>query len=110
MHRHLSDAVHFLRLWQTDSFQDSWRNVGAMSELAAHSAFVLDAFRPANHHRVADAAEMRRDLLPPLKWCIPCPRPCRGVVRVHVGAAPFIQAPIRLDRFYLLVSSERNAV
>ena len=81
-----------------------------MSELAAHSALLLDAVRPANHHRVADAAEMRSNLLSPFKRCVACPRPRCGVMRIHFGTAPFIEPAVRLDRFQLLVNGKRDAV
>src|SRR6059058_884026 len=46
MHRHLCDAVNFLRLRQAGGFQNGWRDVGTVSELAAQTAFLLNAFGP----------------------------------------------------------------
>jgi hypothetical protein len=58
VHGHLRDAVDFLWLWQTRSFQDCRCDVGAMSELTSETAFVLDAFGPANDHWITNATEM----------------------------------------------------
>src|SRR5215472_1814551 len=99
MHRHLCDAVDFLWLWQACGFQDSWSDVSAVSELAAQSAFVLNALLPANDHRVTNTAEVRGHLLSPLKWRVPRQRPCCGAMRIHVRSAPFFETTISFDRF-----------
>src|SRR5438093_11532467 len=99
MHRHLCDAVELLWLRQAGSFQDGWSDVGAVSELAAQASFVLDAFWPANDHRVANAAEVRSYLLSPLERRVSRPSPPCGIVRSHVWPIPFLQAALGFNRF-----------
>src|ERR1041384_3464888 len=99
MHRHLCDAVDFLWLRQSGSFQDSWCDVRAVSELVTQSAFVLDALWPANDHRVTNAAEMRSHLFSPFEWGVPRPCPCCCVMRIHVRSAPFFEATVSLNGF-----------
>src|SRR5882724_7308072 len=103
MHRHLSDTIDLHWLRQAGSFKNSRCDIRAMSELATHTTLVFNAFRPRDHHWVTNAAESRRHLLPPLKRCVASPRPCRGVMRIHVGAAPFFEPAIGFDSFQLLV-------
>src|SRR5207247_1150359 len=99
VHRHLRDAIDFLRLRHANSFQNGWCNVSTMSELTAQAAFVLNAFWPGNDHWVTNAAEMGGHLLSPLKGRVPCPRPRRCIVRIQVGPPPFLQAAVSFDRF-----------
>jgi hypothetical protein len=66
--RLLRHAVHLTWFRNPCDFEDSRRDVDAMVELRAHAAAVGDTFWPGHHEAVARPAEMRRDLLHPLKW------------------------------------------
>src|SRR5437870_1367961 len=110
MHWHLADTVDFLRLRQAGSFQNCRSDVRAVSELAAQTAFVLNAFWPADDHWVANAPEVRGHLLSPFERRVPGPRPRCRVMRIHIRAAPFFETAISFDCFYLLLSAHRIAV
>src|SRR4029077_19840137 len=110
MHRHLRDTIDLLWLRQAGSFENSRCDICAMSELAAHTAFVLNTLWPRDHHGVTNAAQSRCHLLSPLKRCIasPCPRRC--VMGSHVGSTPFFETAVGFDGFQLLIGRQRDAV
>ena len=75
LNRLLLYAVEFGRCGDVSSFQDCGHKIDHMVELSSSPAFVLDARRPGNDHRIARATEMRGDLFAPLEWGVhgPCP-------------------------------------
>src|SRR5215218_4153101 len=110
MHRHLSDTIDLLWLRHADRFKNSRCYICAMSELTAHTAFILNSFWPRDHHWVANAAESGGHLLPPLKRCVASPRPRCCVMRSHIRSAPFFETAVRFNGFQLLIGGERDAV
>ena len=57
-------------------------------------------------HRVASAAEVRGDLLAPLKRRVARPRPGAGEVRLIVRPAPGVDAAVRVDQLELLLGRQ----
>ena len=58
------------------------------AELRADSARIVDVTRPGDGHALTGAAEVRRDLLGPLEWCIKGPGPAHRHVRRGQGRPP----------------------
>ena len=89
-HRRLRDAVDRLRLRDVRGFEHGRRDVDDVLELTAHLAPGLDAIRPADHQRIAGAAEVGGHLLGPHERRVAGHRPARRHVREGLGAAPLV--------------------
>ena len=97
--RPLDVAVDDCRLGDAHDLHQRRHEVDAVVELGANLAVILDAARPRDDHAVAGAAEMRRDLLRPLKRRIARPGPSDRVMGRRAGQAPFVhEAHGLLDR------------
>ena len=82
----------------------------AWREMRPQRTGLGDPLGPVHDERVARAAEMRADLLSPLKRRVARPRPRRGVVRIHHRAAPRVDASVALRELELHLVAQRDPV
>ncbi len=95
-----ADAFHgFLRYavehgWRCHAhrLQNRWRDIDHVVELSADASFVLDPRRPRDDQPVTRAAEVRSDLLRPLKRRVHRMRPADGIVVERRRRAQFVHA------------------
>ena len=85
-------------------------DIDRVREMRANLARLAHLLRPVDDHRVACAAEMRRDLLAPLERAVACPCPGSGVVRCQQLAAPHREAAPLQQELELLLGGQRDAV
>ena len=86
--RALLDAVDHRRLLDVRRLQDRRHDVDDVMELVTDAALVLDHGGPRNRGALADAAEVRRDLLGPQEGRVEGPAPCHRHVVVRLVRAP----------------------
>ena len=79
-------------------------------EMSPQRTGLGDPLGPVDDERVARAAEMRADLLAPLKRRVARPRPGRGVVRIHHRAAPRVDPSVALGELELHLVAQRDPV
>ena len=91
-------------------FVDGRHDVVDVVELRARRLVGLDALRPRDDHRIARAAEMRRDELGVVERRVARPGPAGVVHAVGLGAAERVEAADLVERRDLLLDGVRNAV
>src|SRR5262245_46127810 len=88
--RLLLHTVHRFGRRHADGLVDGWYDVDDVAELRPYAALFLDARGPRDHHAIARAAEVRRDLFRPLHGRIHRERPPDWIVVVGRGASQLV--------------------
>src|SRR5262249_8340879 len=85
-------------------------DVDAVKELRTQPAFVADALRPTDHHRIARSAEVRRHLFGPLERSIRGNRPADRDIWLGLRAANVVVLGQQAGQAELDAVQTRNAV
>ncbi len=95
----LFDAVDRIGRRYAGGFEDGRHDIDDMVELVADAAHVLDVAGPGHGHALGRPAEMRRDLLGPLKRRVEGPGPAGRMVREGPFRSPeLVPEKLILDR------------
>jgi len=87
--RHLFHALHFLQELGAGHVQRRGHEVSDVGVLIPDLALALDPLGPGDDQRIGDAAVVD-NLLAILEGSVPRHGPTRVIVRIGVGAAPFL--------------------
>ena len=110
VHRLLLDPVDVRRHRNPGDVEDRRADVDRVGEMRPERTGFGDPLGPVHDERVARAAEMRADLLSPLKRRVARPRPRRRVVRIHHRAAPRVDTAVALRELELHLVGQRDPV
>ena len=108
--RLLLDAVDRVGHRDPGQVEDRRADIGHVRVVAANRARVGDPARPVHDQRVAGAAEMRGDLLAPVKRGVAGPRPPGRVMRGELIVAPGLEAAVLEEQPDLLLGRQRDPV
>ncbi len=86
--RVLLDAVDGIGRRDACRFEDGRHDIDDVMELAANATHIVDVAGPRHRHALSGPAEVRRNLLHPLKWRVHRPRPTRCKMRERAFRTP----------------------